>query len=424
MLWIRGWRKCGGSEPFRPRSEPSRTTRSSRQVARYWIFLFAGVARTLPSSPAEIETIGSSELLPRRCHICMFESKLAADFSMADSDARPRVSVIIATYNRSNVLYYAIESVRRQTLTDWEMWIVGDACSDNTEEVVRSFGDSRVHFINLPENVGDQSGPNNEGFRRSRGRYIAYLNHDDLWFDDHLETALRELEQTGADLVWPLVVAMRSDGVFTCNDLNTERRYAPHLSIPASFWVLRRELVEAVGPWRPHWECHSTPSQDWLFRAARAGKDLRYIPRMTVIGLPSGGRPNVYARREWLENRTILQRIQTDDHFREKVLLAIAEHYSIVQSNPPVWESIRQTYRDFARRRLARYWDWPCALAYKSPLRVALRKKMRCALGSIGVHPEALELFLRYGRRGGFIRFLRRFRGLPAEPARAKRWNQ
>jgi len=339
---------------------------------------------------------------------------------MAETKTQPLVSIITATYNRANVLRYAIESVRRQTLADWELWVVGDACTDDTAEVVGAAGDPRIHFVNLVQNVGDQSGPNNEGFRRSRGRFIAYLNHDDLWFPDHLETAVAALEETGADLVWPLIVARRSDGVYTCNDLNPERRYAPHLCVPASFWVLRRELVEEVGPWKGHWECHAAPSQDWLFRAWRARRDLRYIPRLTAITLPSGGRPRAYANREFLENQAVFEQV-CHEGFREQVLLAVAEHYAITQSNPPVWGELRNTVRDLVRRKLAPYWGWPRPSQYTSPLSVAVRKKLARLLAAFGLHPQALELFLQYRRRGGFIYFLRRFRGLPEKPDPAVR---
>jgi hypothetical protein len=337
-----------------------------------------------------------------------------------DLERQPVVSVITATYNRSNVLRFAVESVRRQTLSDWEMWIVGDACTDDTADVIREIGDPRVQFFNLPQNCGDQSGPNNEAVLRARGCYLAYLNHDDLWFPDHLETAVRTLNETGADLVWPLIVKMDTQGVFTSGDLNPERRYEPHLSVPASFWVMRRELAGEVGPWHHHRQCHATPSQDWLFRARVLNKDLRSIPHLTAIALPSGGRPGGYAKREYLENQTVFECIQGDDRYREKVLIAIAEQASIAQTNPPVWNSVVDTVHDFVRRRLAPYWGWPIAKSYTTPLAIAARKRMRRWAGSWGLHPEAVELGLKYRRPGGFIQYLRRFRGLPPKPGGAR----
>ena len=73
------------------------------------------------------------------------------------------VSVVIATYNRSNVLRLAIETVLWQTYTNWEIVVVGDCCTDDTAEVVASFKAPRVRFYNLRENFGEQSGPNNFG---------------------------------------------------------------------------------------------------------------------------------------------------------------------------------------------------------------------------------------------------------------------
>ena len=75
----------------------------------------------------------------------------------------PGVSVIIATYQRPQVLRRAIESVRASTTADWEVVVVGDACTDDTEAVVRRFGDRRIRFSNLERNFGEQSGPNNAG---------------------------------------------------------------------------------------------------------------------------------------------------------------------------------------------------------------------------------------------------------------------
>jgi glycosyltransferase involved in cell wall biosynthesis len=77
--------------------------------------------------------------------------------------ARPRVSVITATYNRSRVLRHTIASVIAQDFADWELLVVGDAGTDDTADVVASFRDPRIRFFSLPQNVGEQSGPNNAG---------------------------------------------------------------------------------------------------------------------------------------------------------------------------------------------------------------------------------------------------------------------
>ena len=100
----------------------------------------------------------------------------------------PLYSVVLATYNRGRHIIPTIASVLRQTLADYELLVIGDGCTDDTEATVRSFGDERVIWRNLPQRSGSQSAPNNAGGALARGRYIAYLGHDDLWAPDHLES--------------------------------------------------------------------------------------------------------------------------------------------------------------------------------------------------------------------------------------------
>jgi Glycosyl transferase family 2 len=174
----------------------------------------------------------------------------------------PLVSVVTATFNRSRAVRCAAESVRAQTLTDWEQWVIGDACTDDTADVVAGFGDPRVRFHNLPENVGEQSGPNNEGLKRARGRYLAMLNHDDLWLPDHLELAVAALEASGADLVFTMALQVEREGHYVLHNWAPGRRYLPELFIPASSWVFRRELFERIGGWRPVQTIRNFPSQE------------------------------------------------------------------------------------------------------------------------------------------------------------------
>ena len=111
---------------------------------------------------------------------------------------QPLVSVIIPTYNRGNVLRIAIQSVLWQTEQNFELLVMGDGCTDDSESVVNSFGDARIQWHNLPSNSGHQSAPVNAGLALSRGRYIAFLGHDDIWHPDHLRTQLRAIASAKA----------------------------------------------------------------------------------------------------------------------------------------------------------------------------------------------------------------------------------
>src|SRR2546423_11552054 len=124
----------------------------------------------------------------------------------------PRITIIMATYNWSTVLPYSIGSVLRQTLADFELLVVGDGCTDDSQIVVASIGDPRVRWINLPANTGHQSGPNNEGLRQARGEIIAYLGHDDLWLPHHLATLVGALDEQRADLAYALVAYVGPEG--------------------------------------------------------------------------------------------------------------------------------------------------------------------------------------------------------------------
>ena len=308
----------------------------------------------------------------------------------------PLVSVIVATYQRSNVLRWTIESVRRSSFADWELLVIGDACTDDSAEVVASFGDPRISFSNLARNFGEQSGPNNVGSGLARGRLVAYLNHDDLWFPDHLETAVACLASSGADLVFaPVAAAARSSAPdlargaaprFALHGASTSGRYEPYLFVPASAWVLRRELVAAVGPWRPALECRTESSQDWLFRAFRQGRSLRSTGRLGVLTIPSGDRPGSYARREEDENRHYALRMREDPRLlREQILGAVALELAARGSQPELALSAKRIFRRLSYG--------PCLW--------------------LGVHPRALRNFLRGRRRGWGIQQLRQVRGLP-----------
>lgn len=99
-----------------------------------------------------------------------------------------KVSIIIPVYNSEKFLGQAIESVINQTYTNWEALIVNDCSTDDSELIILDYmkRDSRIKYYNLSHNSGAAIA-RNEGLYKSTGKYIAYLDADDLWLPDKLE---------------------------------------------------------------------------------------------------------------------------------------------------------------------------------------------------------------------------------------------
>lgn len=166
----------------------------------------------------------------------------------------PLVTVVIAAYNRSHLLKYAIKSVLNQEFQDFEIQVVGDCCTDDSEQVVLSFGDPRIHWTNLKKRTGTQSGPNNEGIQRAQGKYIAYLGQDDLWFPWHL-IRLVEMLNSGIEFATSLhTIIAPNDVIF----IGKRNRIKQHLPFPGC-WIHTRKVVEQIGNWRCDTENLDTP---------------------------------------------------------------------------------------------------------------------------------------------------------------------
>lgn len=91
----------------------------------------------------------------------------------------PKITVIITTYNRANLLKDAIKSVLGQSFQDFELIVVDDCSADNTKEVVKIFQDKRISYLRHPKNKGDAAAKNT-GIRAAQGEYIITLDDDDL----------------------------------------------------------------------------------------------------------------------------------------------------------------------------------------------------------------------------------------------------
>jgi glycosyltransferase involved in cell wall biosynthesis len=102
------------------------------------------------------------------------------------------VAVITPSYNCSPSVAQAIESVRAQTFQDWEMLIADDCSTDGSAEIARNYAekDRRIRFLQTPSHSGSPREPRNLALKYAGGRYIAFLDSDDLWLPGKLEHQL------------------------------------------------------------------------------------------------------------------------------------------------------------------------------------------------------------------------------------------
>lgn len=118
---------------------------------------------------------------------------------MVEILANPTVSAVIPTYNRAHLVGRAIQSVLNQTYQDFEIIVVDDGSTDNTEEVVKSFNDPRIRYIRHDQNRGG-SAARNTGIKMARGEYIAFQDSDDEWLPEKLEKQMRVFENAPAEV--------------------------------------------------------------------------------------------------------------------------------------------------------------------------------------------------------------------------------
>jgi len=208
----------------------------------------------------------------------------------------PLVSVIIATYNRPRNLRIAIRSALEQTYRNIEVLVVGDGCTDDTEQIVRSIADERVRWLELGTNSGSQSLPNNLGLAAAQGTYVAYLGHDDVWLPGHVAALVGAMEHRSLDAAstrsfWigpPGSNALRLSGA----GLRSNRSVAG----PPSALCHRLDIVERTGGWTDYRELPAdhAPDDEFIGRVNAASVHVRTLRRAGVIKLPAAWRKDFY----------------------------------------------------------------------------------------------------------------------------------
>lgn len=214
----------------------------------------------------------------------------------------PKVSIILPTYNRADMIRPAVESARAQTFTDWEAIVVDDGSSDDTRAVIAGISDARVRYL-YQANKG-LPGARNTGIRASSGEYVAFLDSDDAFLPEKLARQVPVLDAR------------------------------PELGLTAGGFIevdAHMQVIREVRPWEktpalelPDWVracpfCVGSPlvRRAWLERAGLFDEGMRFVEdwdlwlRMAALG----------CRMEWLREPVYLYRMHGGNMVRQAALM-------------------------------------------------------------------------------------------------------
>ncbi len=198
----------------------------------------------------------------------------------------PMISVIIPAYNASCTILKTIESVQRQTLSNFELIIIDDGSTDKTLELVGTIKDCRLKVFSY-EN-GGVSVARNRGLAHAKGSFIAFIDADDLWTPTKLASqfaALQEHPEAGVAYSWTRYIsedgklAHTSEPIFHNGNVYAKLLMGNFLD-SGSNPLIRRQAIDAVG----EFDCTLTHGEDWDFYLRLAAQwSFVVVPEAQVL---------------------------------------------------------------------------------------------------------------------------------------------
>lgn len=219
-----------------------------------------------------------------------------------------QVSVCIPTYNRANLLPYAVNSVLNQNYTDFELIICDDGSTDNTNEIVNQWNDARIRYIKQPVN-GGRSRNMRSGFEAASGNYFIKFDDDDAITPEFLEKTVAVLDaEPNVDFVctnhW--IINQNSQRIASATEENSikwgkdklngiipdlMRETFINQSLQVGSTLFRRDCLLAVDFMRP--QADGCEDFDLLVRLAIAGKQGYFLPELLMEYRFHGGQTSL-----------------------------------------------------------------------------------------------------------------------------------
>lgn len=276
----------------------------------------------------------------------------------------PKVSVVIPTHDRPELLKKAVQSVLSQTYQDFEIIVIDDGIKNRAEDVIKNFNESRIKYIQHDSEKGG-SVSRNTGIKASSGQYIAFLDDDDQWVPNKLEKQMEVFEKTGPDVgfCFSAVTNIYTDhqeisrvpeGIADYFQV-TLANFKGFLTVTL---IVKKEVFDRVGYFDESLPSHQ--DIDLAIRIAKSFKGLGINEPLVDVNMT----PHEQVGRS-LEKKIAGREIILKKHSSEMPRSVLAQHYfnlGLLYRTAGQYKNAKQNFgkalkNNFSLRYLAHYWS-------------------------------------------------------------------
>jgi len=248
----------------------------------------------------------------------------------------PLISIVIPTYNHASFLGRALKSVTDQTYINWEVIVIDNHSSDNTNEVMESFIDPRIRYLKIHNN-GVIAASRNMGIRAANGEWIAFLDSDDWWTEDKLKVCFNAINDK-VDFVYHHLKMVSDKPRYLRRGLMK----TPQLTVPVimdlvlngnkiinSSVVVRKKLLLEIGGINEDVKVIASEDYDTWLRIAKLTNNFLCVPcKLGFYGVHGNNTSNISRK-----DMSVTDRVVTADfidllNYRQKVKVEARFNYA------------------------------------------------------------------------------------------------
>jgi glycosyltransferase involved in cell wall biosynthesis len=265
------------------------------------------------------------------------------------------ISVIIPVYNGEKTISYTIESIINQTYKDLEIIVVDDGSTDSTLEIVKRFSDSRLHIFSYSQTGVAAS--RNQGLDKALGKFVSFIDADDLWTPDKLEDQFKVLqEHPKAAVAYSWTDYIDGEGkivksgqrVTVTGDVYNKLLLGNFLE-NGSNPLIRREAMDTVGGF----DESLAATQDWdMWLRLAACYEFVVVPKVQILYRISGNSMSANVLRQEAASLQVMERAfshekaQSLQHLKKYTMANIYQYLTFKSLEVPLekqqrWISVR-----------------------------------------------------------------------------------